>query len=504
MKMVDYQLARQKTLNDLAVGFLNGVVVHKGARTRAAIYATLDIAEARGKATIAWFPAAVYDVVDTLSLSGYSVQIRGAGAGMQDSNTPAGTVFYASAQTGPVLDFKGWVSPTDFSGKVCHSGFFVRGSGIADATKINTGIRVDACQSTTFSDIAIMDTGGAGLRITADVPGYACYLCDFERITIRTPVSALTNDVPYFHATEPNGNRFRGIGLIARSALGNTGVSGAVVFDGSNTYAGHDNKVDAMWFEYLHIPTDGCLVSITGNSNIISDTQFFDCNGVTGATNTAYFRFLVPSATNFGGNEIHGVIPGDNNAAGLAIKYGVDIYQSGNAVVGTKGYRGNNVLLQSGVNRTFVHLRGSVSTANTVGWTNNSGTTTNHLIDSVYGLEVRPSSWSISGPTIYWQLGSIGTDFAFDAVSGARTAFQATLTASVALTAISNPVTGINYVVNIKQDGTGSRTLTWPSNIKWTNNTAPTLTTTANRYDVFMFFYDGTNFRELSRSLNQT
>jgi len=48
------------------------------------------------------------------------------------------------------------------------------------------------------------------------------------------------------------------------------------------------------------------------------------------------------------------------------------------------------------------------------------------------------------------------------------------------------------YILRIKQDGTGSRTLTWGSSYKWPGNAAPVLTTTANRTDVMTFISDGT------------
>lgn len=60
--------------------------------------------------------------------------------------------------------------------------------------------------------------------------------------------------------------------------------------------------------------------------------------------------------------------------------------------------------------------------------------------------------------------------------------------------AVSNVSTGQAFVIILKQDGTGSRTVTWWSNIKWVSATAPTLTTTANRWDIFAFIYDGTNY----------
>ena len=42
---------------------------------------------------------------------------------------------------------------------------------------------------------------------------------------------------------------------------------------------------------------------------------------------------------------------------------------------------------------------------------------------------------------------------------------------------------GAGVALNLRQDGTGSRVVTWPSNIKG----APTLTTTASKVDVLTF-----------------
>jgi len=57
----------------------------------------------------------------------------------------------------------------------------------------------------------------------------------------------------------------------------------------------------------------------------------------------------------------------------------------------------------------------------------------------------------------------------------------------------ANPLTGGRYLIVLKQDGTGSRTVTWPT-IKWQGGTAPTLTTTANKTDLITLIYDGTDY----------
>ena len=60
--------------------------------------------------------------------------------------------------------------------------------------------------------------------------------------------------------------------------------------------------------------------------------------------------------------------------------------------------------------------------------------------------------------------------------------------------AVSNVSTGQAFVVILLQDGTGSRTVTWWGSILWPDATAPTLTTTASRRDIYGFIYDGTNY----------
>lgn len=53
--------------------------------------------------------------------------------------------------------------------------------------------------------------------------------------------------------------------------------------------------------------------------------------------------------------------------------------------------------------------------------------------------------------------------------------------------ALSNADTGQFFVIDLVQDGTGSRTVTWFGTIKWAGGSAPTLTTTLNKTDSFGF-----------------
>ena len=75
--------------------------------------------------------------------------------------------------------------------------------------------------------------------------------------------------------------------------------------------------------------------------------------------------------------------------------------------------------------------------------------------------------------------------------SGA-THFRWTLGASRTASTFTNPVGGQTIEIETIQDATGSRLVTWPSNVNWPAATAPTLTTTAAKRDRFAFRYNST------------
>ncbi len=77
-----------------------------------------------------------------------------------------------------------------------------------------------------------------------------------------------------------------------------------------------------------------------------------------------------------------------------------------------------------------------------------------------------------------------GTTVTFDALKGRR--HKVTLAGSRTFV-FANMGIGKRLEILITQDGTGSRTVTWPSNIRWAGGSAPTLTTTAAKTDIVSF-----------------
>ena len=70
--------------------------------------------------------------------------------------------------------------------------------------------------------------------------------------------------------------------------------------------------------------------------------------------------------------------------------------------------------------------------------------------------------------------------------------------------AASGGVSGQFISLLIIQDGTGSRTMTWNAAYEFKDDTAPTLTTTANKGDLFVFRYNGAKWLEVGRNQNLT
>jgi hypothetical protein len=290
-------------------------------------------------------------------------------------------VLKATTQAGAVLDLTGWVPPDSFRGRVEVGNFSLQGSNVADSTKANIGLRRagkfdnDAIGSTYFHDIVISQTGGPCVDI------YEAYLCDFSQIIAVTPVGAKVNDVPYMIFRGCNGNRFLGLGFRSISASDDTGVSGALVVTDDGLYQSEENVWLAPWFDYLHIPTGGTLISNKANLQKWRDVYFVDCGKEVGATGTSYVRFAPSALTNYGGNIWDGTVPGRDSDAATSPDVGIEVTQSNNFITGVKGFKGTNVSLASGVSNTTVILGGSWSGATNAAVVNNSGNTTNVFHD---------------------------------------------------------------------------------------------------------------------------
>lgn len=334
-------------------------------------------ATAAGTGGGVYIPSGTYLFTSGWSLSGAACSIAGNG----DS-----TILKCTSNNA-VLNFTGYVSPSNTQTQRSIGGFTVQGGNSSSATS-NIGIKLptSTVSGVVFHDIGILQTGGIGFDFSA------AELCTFRDIVVSTPAGANANNTPYFKGLGPcNGNVMFRLGCRSLASSSTAGTSGCIYFTDDGTYAPHDNLFLGTWFENQHIPTNGSLITIKGNTNVIADTQIFDSGTNSGATGTAAFRLDAPSVTNYGGNVIRGNIPGNDGTA-TGWDTGVELLQSRNRVDGVRGYTNTNVTLASSVGATYVHLGGSESGASGAGIVDNSAVTTNTLIDAPAGTWTLPAN----------------------------------------------------------------------------------------------------------------
>jgi len=77
-----------------------------------------------------------------------------------------------------------------------------------------------------------------------------------------------------------------------------------------------------------------------------------------------------------------------------------------------------------------------------------------------------------------------------------------TLTGNATIT-MPTAVAGKSFIIILAQDATGSRTVTW-STVSWPSATAPTITSTASKKDIYSFFSDGTSWYGTTIGQNYT
>ena len=110
---------------------------------------------------------------------------------------------------------------------------------------------------------------------------------------------------------------------------------------------------------------------------------------------------------------------------------------------------------------------------------------------SLAAMSVNPEATLTDASTVTWN--SLTSPVAKVTLGGNRT-----------IAAATGAVAGTFASLLVIQDGTGSRTVTWNAAYEFAADTAPTLTTTANLGDLFVFRYNGAKWLEVGRNLALT
>ncbi len=298
-----------------------------------------------------------------LDLSNTDLNVVGAGAGTI-LRQPAGHV-------GPVVDMTRWGYGGNAVFRAQAKDFVIEGNG--EVNPENVGMLHRESGACEWSNISIRNTGGPCAQGGGHGLGIMTGLV-FER-----PVDAGVNDTPYWLVDDWfNGMLVQGCGF--RSLTSDDDGSAVWKIETTSQYVPHDTTISGCWLEYQHAPDGGAIWDFAVNEFRIETPLSFDSGIGVGA---ATLRLNPAHASDYGGNYVWGVIPGPGNHTD---RWGVDLLQPRNGVVGTKGYRNNCVRFGPGVKWCSVHFTGRVSGAsNESGFVDDSGTGMNTVIDGTLG-----------------------------------------------------------------------------------------------------------------------
>ena len=158
------------------------------------------------------------------------------------------------------------------------------------------------------------------------------------------------------------------------------------------------------------------------------------------------------------------------------------------------------------------YMRGFAALQNKVGdhdyITFADGGATSIYFDNAVKLATTATGISVTGNVIY-----SGGSLTVEAALGdgatvnwdvtANPVAKVTIAGNRTLALPLNPLGSGQYAsLLVIQDGTGSRTLTWNAAYEFKDDTAPTLTTTASKGDLFTFRYNGAKWLEVGRNQN--
>ena len=131
----------------------------------------------------------------------------------------------------------------------------------------------------------------------------------------------------------------------------------------------------------------------------------------------------------------------------------------------------------------------------------NTKVTQELIADDAIGSDQLASSLSVAGSARIAQVAitSSSNAVAWDSVSAAN-AYYAT-TENTTFSAPSNAVEGAIISVEIAQ-GSTVYTVAWNTVFEFAASTAPTVTATANKTDIFSFRYNGSVWQEIGRVQN--
>lgn len=206
-------------------------------------------------------------------------------------------------------------------------------------------------------------------------------------------------------------------------------------------------------------------IDANGNEKSASDREFIKFTGVSGNTLTGLTR------------NADGGTSDQDHAVGSIVEFVADV-----------------VWAQALVDVIETEHNSDGTHASTIVKTTATQTLTNKTLTSPTMTSATTDDIQVTGEAYFdaeVDNGNSGTEKTIDWTAGNKQ--KITLTGNCTFT-FTDPSGPCNLILRLIQDGTGSRTVTWPATVKWPEATAPTLTTTASGEDIIALYWNGTNY----------
>jgi hypothetical protein len=260
--------------------------------------------------------------------------------------------------------------------------------------------------------------------------------------------------------------------LAARPAAGTVGRKWLTTDSGSVKLWYDDG---ANWQEINYIQNSG-TATVTGDLVVQGNTTIGNATSDTLTVTARVVSDVVPSTTN-------------SRDLGTTTLRWKDLYLAGNAnVTGTLTVSGSTLL-----GAATVSSLNSVGTVTAATFSGSGASLTNVPAASVNAGTFGSGNFTFQGFVRAGRQTSTGVTGSVSVNVANFNHTRITLGGNVTIS-FTGGVTGGVYTLEVLQDGAGGRSTAWGAGVVWSNGAAPTGTTTANRKDVYSFFYDGSNY----------
>ena len=212
--------------------------------------------------------------------------------------------------------------------------------------------------------------------------------------------------------------------------------------------------------------------------------------------------FLLSNATSAGTWDRHDQTPSNVSWSTNTLDYPGSITSAtwnGVAIAANRGGTGiaNN-------SASTITISGAFGTTFTVSGTTAVTLPTTGTLATLAGTETFTNK-TLTNPTVTNYVETLytantSTAITVDLANG--TVQNLTLTGNATIT-MPTAVAGKSFIIILSQDGTGGRTVTW-STVSWPSATAPTITSTASKRDIYSFFSNGTSWFGVTVGQNYT